>query len=56
MFRVHVVRKMADSVEGSTTGVLPHTGHLAVRENSDAGNAEIDAFMGYRTAVRSGAV
>lgn len=44
-FPVHVVRKMADAIEGSTFRVLPHTGHLAARENPDAVNAEIDAFL-----------
>ncbi|MEV5711812.1 alpha/beta fold hydrolase [Actinoallomurus sp. NPDC052274] len=44
-FPVHVVRKMADAIEGSTFRVLLHTGHLAARENPDAVNAEIDAFL-----------
>ncbi|ATL70608.1 alpha/beta fold hydrolase [Nocardia terpenica] len=44
-FPVHVVRKMADAIPGSTFRVLPHTGHLAARENPDAVNAEIDAFL-----------
>jgi 3-oxoadipate enol-lactonase len=42
---VHAVRKMADAIEGSTFRVLLHTGHLAARENPDAVNAEIDAFL-----------
>ncbi|MEV5747728.1 alpha/beta fold hydrolase [Actinoallomurus sp. NPDC052308] len=44
-FPVHAVRKMADAIEGSTFRVLLHTGHLAARENPDAVNAEIDAFL-----------
>ncbi|MBR7678797.1 alpha/beta fold hydrolase, partial [Streptomyces daliensis] len=44
-FPVHVVRKMADAIEGSTFRVLPHTAHLAARENPDAVNAEIDTFL-----------
>jgi 3-oxoadipate enol-lactonase len=44
-FPVHVVRKMADAIPGSTFRVLPHTGHLAARENSDEVNAEIDTFL-----------
>ncbi|PWI42568.1 alpha/beta fold hydrolase [Streptomyces sp. ICBB 8177] len=44
-FPVHVVRKMADAIEGSTFRVLRHTAHLAARENPQAVNAEIDAFL-----------
>ncbi|MCO5972939.1 alpha/beta fold hydrolase [Actinoallomurus soli] len=44
-FPVHAVRKMADAIENSTFRVLLHTGHLAARENPDAVNAEIDAFL-----------
>jgi 3-oxoadipate enol-lactonase len=44
-FPVHVVRKMADAIAGSTFRVLPHTGHLAAREDPDAVNAEIDSFL-----------
>ncbi|MFC9633364.1 alpha/beta fold hydrolase [Streptomyces mirabilis] len=44
-FPVHVVRKMADAIEGSTFGVLQHTAHLAARENSEGVDAEIDAFL-----------
>ncbi|MEV2211340.1 alpha/beta hydrolase [Streptomyces sp. NPDC050997] len=44
-FPVHVVRKMADAIEGSTFRVLRHTAHLAARENPEAVNAEIDAFL-----------
>ncbi|MFF3139859.1 alpha/beta fold hydrolase [Streptomyces mirabilis] len=44
-FPVHVVRKMADAIEGSTFRVLQHTAHLAARENPDGVNAEIDAFL-----------
>ncbi|MER5516756.1 alpha/beta hydrolase [Streptomyces sp. NPDC002763] len=44
-FPVHVVRKMADAIEGSTFRVLQHTAHLAARENPEAVNAEIDAFL-----------
>ncbi|WP_199273006.1 alpha/beta fold hydrolase [Streptomyces broussonetiae] len=44
-FPVHVVRKMADAIEGSTFCVLQHTAHLAARENPDGVNAEIDAFL-----------
>lgn len=42
---MHVVRKMADAIEGSTFRVLQHTAHLAARENPEAVNAEIDAFL-----------
>ncbi|MET7851705.1 alpha/beta hydrolase [Streptomyces avermitilis] len=42
---VHVVRKMADAIEGSTFRVLQHTAHLAARENPEGVNAEIDAFL-----------
>ncbi|MFF2423373.1 alpha/beta fold hydrolase [Streptomyces mirabilis] len=38
-FPVHVVRKMADAIEGSTFGVLQHTAHLAARENSEGVDA-----------------
>ncbi|MEV6125915.1 alpha/beta hydrolase [Streptomyces violaceusniger] len=44
-FPVHVVRKMADAIEGSTFRVLQHTAHLAARENPQGVNAEIDAFL-----------
>ncbi|MEU3372437.1 alpha/beta fold hydrolase [Streptomyces sp. NPDC006711] len=44
-FPVHVVRRMADAIEGSTFRVLPHTAHLAARENPAAVNAEIHAFL-----------
>ncbi|MFE4814883.1 alpha/beta fold hydrolase [Streptomyces sp. NPDC056704] len=44
-FPVHVVRKMADAIEGSTFRVLQHTAHLAARENPEGVNAEIDAFL-----------
>jgi 3-oxoadipate enol-lactonase len=44
-FPVHAVRKMADAIDGSTFRVLPHTAHLAARENPDGVNAEIDAFL-----------
>ncbi|MFD3307201.1 alpha/beta fold hydrolase [Streptomyces sp. NPDC058694] len=44
-FPVHVVRKMADAIEGSTFRVLLHTAHLAARDNPDGVNAEIDAFL-----------
>ncbi|GAA4845511.1 alpha/beta fold hydrolase [Saccharopolyspora rosea] len=44
-FPVHVVRKMADAIKGSTFRVLLHTGHLAARENPAEVNAEIDAFL-----------
>jgi len=44
-FPVHVVRKMADAVEGSTFRVLQHTAHLAARENPEDVNTEIDAFL-----------
>lgn len=44
-FPVHVVRKMADAIKGSTFRVLLHTGHLAARENPEGVNAEIDAFL-----------
>ncbi|MEU0859348.1 alpha/beta fold hydrolase [Streptomyces griseofuscus] len=44
-FPVHVVRRMADAIEGSTFRVLPRTGHLAARENPHEVNAEIDAFL-----------
>ncbi|MET8030130.1 alpha/beta fold hydrolase [Streptomyces avermitilis] len=40
-FPVHVVRKMADAIEGSTFRVLQHT----ARENPEGVNAEIDAFL-----------
>ncbi|WSQ15869.1 alpha/beta hydrolase [Streptomyces sp. NBC_01231] len=44
-FPVHVVRKMADAIKGSTFRVLQHTAHLAARENPEGVNAEIDAFL-----------
>ena len=44
-FPVHVVRKMADAIPGSTFRVLLHTAHLAARENPAEVNAEIDAFL-----------
>ncbi|MGA6156274.1 alpha/beta fold hydrolase [Stenotrophomonas sp. NPDC087984] len=44
-FPVHVVRKMADAIEGSTFRVLQHTAHLAARENPQGVNAEIDTFL-----------
>jgi 3-oxoadipate enol-lactonase len=44
-FPVHVVRKMADAIQGSTFRVLIHSGHLAARETPDEVNAEIDAFL-----------
>ncbi|MGD6756975.1 alpha/beta fold hydrolase [Streptomyces sp. BH105] len=44
-FPVHVVRKMADAIEGSTFRVLRNTAHLAARENPEAVNAEIDRFL-----------
>ncbi|WP_329250031.1 alpha/beta hydrolase [Actinoallomurus sp. NBC_01490] len=50
-FPVHVVRKMADAIAGSTFRVLPHTGHLAARENPDGVNAEIDAFLATLSAT-----
>ncbi|WP_257585846.1 MULTISPECIES: alpha/beta fold hydrolase [unclassified Streptomyces] len=42
---------MADAIEGSTFRVLPHTGHLAARENPEEVNATIDAFLGARLAA-----
>ncbi len=50
-FPVHAVRSMADAIEGSTFRVLPHTGHLAARENPEEVNATIDAFLGARLAA-----
>jgi pimeloyl-ACP methyl ester carboxylesterase len=44
-FPVHVVRKMADVISGSTFRVLAHTGHLPPRENPGDTNAEIEAFL-----------
>src|SRR6266568_200162 len=44
-FPVHAVRKMADAIPNSTFRVLPHTGHLAARENPDEVNAEIEKFL-----------
>nr|BFD80772.1 alpha/beta fold hydrolase [Streptomyces sp. Xyl84] len=44
-FPVHVVRKMADAIPGSSFRVLKHTAHLAARENPAAVNAEIDTFL-----------
>ncbi|CAK7283872.1 alpha/beta fold hydrolase [Streptomyces misionensis] len=44
-FPVHTVRRMADAIAGSTFRVLPHTGHLAARENPAEVNATIDAFL-----------
>ncbi|WP_033351238.1 alpha/beta fold hydrolase [Kitasatospora aureofaciens] len=44
-FPVHAVRRMADAIPTATFKVLPHTGHLAARENPQAVNAEIDAFL-----------
>ncbi|AEW97645.1 MULTISPECIES: alpha/beta fold hydrolase [Streptomycetaceae] len=44
-FPVHAVRRMADAIPGGVLRVLPHTAHLAARENPDAVNAEIDAFL-----------
>ncbi|MFB7442396.1 alpha/beta fold hydrolase [Streptomyces mirabilis] len=34
-FPVHVVRKMADVIEGGTFRALQHTAHLAARENPE---------------------
>ncbi|QIS22771.1 alpha/beta fold hydrolase [Nocardia terpenica] len=50
-FPVHVVRKMADAIPGSTFRVLLHTGHLAARENPEAVNAEIDTFLATLSAA-----
>ena len=47
-FPVHVVRKLADAIDGSTFRVLPNTGHLAPRENPGDTNAEIEAFLAAR--------
>jgi len=44
-FPVHAVRRMADAIPTATFTVLLHTGHLAARENPEAVNAEIDAFL-----------
>ncbi|MEY9864033.1 3-oxoadipate enol-lactonase [Catenulispora sp. GAS73] len=44
-FPVHVVRRMADAIPTATFTVLLHTGHLAARENPEAVNTEIDAFL-----------
>jgi 3-oxoadipate enol-lactonase len=44
-FPVHVVRKMADAINGSSFRVLPHTGHLPPRENPAETNAAIEAFL-----------
>jgi len=44
-FPVHVVRKMADAIEGSTFRAPQHTADLAARENPEGINTEIDAFF-----------
>ncbi|WP_411146084.1 alpha/beta fold hydrolase [Streptomyces sp. x-80] len=50
-FPAHLVRKMADAIKRGTFRVLPHTGHLAVCENPDEANAEVDAFPAGLSAV-----
>ncbi|WP_197284927.1 alpha/beta fold hydrolase [Sciscionella sediminilitoris] len=44
-FPVPAVRKMADAIPNGTFRLLPHTAHLAARENPRAVNAEIDTFL-----------
>lgn len=51
MFDFGQVERMANAIEGSTLVRLPRTGHLAPRENPDAVNAAIDAFLGKRVAT-----
>jgi 3-oxoadipate enol-lactonase len=44
-FPVHIVRKMADAIDGSRFRVLTHSAHLAARETPDEVNNEIDTFL-----------
>jgi len=44
-FAVHIVRKMANAIQGSKFVVLQETAHLASREQPALVNAEIDEFL-----------
>ena len=44
-FPVHIVRKLADAIRGSTFVVLPNTAHLASRESPGQVNEAIDQFL-----------
>lgn len=50
VFDLAQVKSMADVIKGSTFVLLPKTGHLAARENPQAVNAAIDAFLTRRMA------
>ena len=44
-FPVHAVRRMAEAIPTGHFEVLPHTGHLAARENPEAVNAVVERFL-----------
>lgn len=54
-FSIHVVRRMAEAIDGSTFRILTHSAHLAARETPDAVNAEIDEFLCAKNLVGSAA-
>ncbi|MGF6768459.1 3-oxoadipate enol-lactonase [Paraburkholderia sp. GAS199] len=52
VFDIDQTQSLADAIAGSELVVLPDTGHLAARENPNAVNTAIDAFLLKHQAVQ----